>query len=79
MSGNVEEWVHDWESCTYEAGNQVNPTGAASNDSDNRMTRGGWWDTTSVPGRWCRTAARKGHGDDFGSQKLGFRVARSGN
>lgn len=79
MSGNAAEWVHDWSSCDYDAGNQTNPTGPASDEYGYRMTRGYNYDTSSAPGKWCRTAARLEHSAELGTQMIGFRIARTGN
>jgi len=74
MSGNVEEWCHDWyDKDYYQNGTRTNPTGPSRGFL--RVLRGGSWD----PGvQRCRVANR-----DYtapagsGSPLLGFRLSRT--
>jgi formylglycine-generating enzyme required for sulfatase activity len=73
VHGNVDEWVADCWSNSYQA---TLSTGAArtSGDCGRRVLRGGsWYDGPQL----LRAAARTGFYPGYRSNKIGFRVARS--
>ena len=72
MHGNISELCWDWKG-TYPEVARLNPTGANSNDANNRTSRGGWYNGT--PG-YSRSSAR-GSPTPWGrSSYLGLRVVR---
>ena len=68
MSGNVAEMCNDWYG-PYEGGYQVNPQGAY--DGVNRVNRGGSWGRDDNK---CRVSTRANATEDFGYERLGFRL-----
>jgi len=73
MSGNVNEWCHDWrDSGYYSEGAQTNPIGPQSGTT--RVVRGGSWNDNS---KSCRSAFRNGFDPVSGNSVLGFRCART--
>jgi len=70
MSGNVREWVWDWNG-TIPTVAQTNPEGAAAGAG--RVDRGGSW--SNSPGL-ARSALRNGSFPVFRDRTLGFRVVR---
>ena len=71
MSGNVWEWVWDWQG-EYPAGDVTDPTGPAKGAY--RVLRGGSWNDNP---RCSRVAARNGCTPGLRSYAAGFRLARS--
>lgn len=69
MSGNVWEWVNDWNG-TYPSEPQVDPTGPAS--ETRRVFRGGSW---FGEGNNCRVSQRFKMEPDFADDDIGFRLA----
>jgi formylglycine-generating enzyme required for sulfatase activity len=68
MSGNVEEWCHDWGG-KYPPGSVTDPRGAQSGAG--RITRGGsWWGEDA----FCRSADRNERSPSTRDNRLGFRV-----
>ena len=72
MSGNVQEWCHDWFADNYGDGPVTNPTGPAT--GSNRINRGGYWNNTNS---YCRSACRVSYAPTTASSVFGFRLARS--
>ena len=72
MSGNVWEWVGDWDGA-YPSSGQRNPTGPASGSS--RVNRGGSWDNSPVRLPSAHRRLDNAPGDH--SDRLGFRCAGS--
>jgi len=71
MSGNVEEWCHDWKA-PYGSGSQTNPIGPQTG-SMIRVSRGGGWYFSD----WqCLSVYRKSYFPGFRDHDLGFRVVR---
>jgi len=72
MSGNVEEWCHDWYG-DYASTTQTNPTGP--NSGSLRLARGGSWNMAD----WgCRVAHRNNTlVPTYTGRSTGFRVART--
>ncbi|MBQ9126455.1 MAG: formylglycine-generating enzyme family protein [Thermoguttaceae bacterium] len=68
MSGNVAEWVADWEG-EYDAAPQIDPTGPESGKY--RVTRGGEWMGLVED---CRSGARSACGAEARSMSIGFRI-----
>jgi len=72
MSGNADEWCHDWYSETYYGGGaMVNPTGPAT--GSHHVLRGGSWYEESS---YSRTAYRN-YGVATTANVFGIRLARS--
>jgi len=71
MSGNVWEWVNDWDG-GYSADAQTNPQGPSFGSS--RVLRGGGWGNDSSV---CRASFRSVNGPDDSFDNVGFRVART--
>ena len=71
MSGNVWEWVWDWEG-SFESSSSVDPTGPTSGTQ--RLIRGGSWD---VSASFVRVYFRYGWKPSDIDNGLGFRLARS--
>ena len=67
MSGNVDEWCHDWYG-PYSADPVFDPMGPDT--ADYHVARGGRWDS---PAASCRVSARSA--DGFGSTLPGVRIA----
>ena len=67
MSGNVDEWCHDWYA-PYSADPVFDPEGPDS--ADYHVARGGRWDS---PAAHCRVSARSA--DGFGETLPGVRIA----
>ena len=84
MTGNVEEWCHDWFSTTYYSTGGptwTNPVGPNGPDPDpywpGRVVRGGYWEMIA---HGCRTAFREGRTTpDSAGWGIGFRAATSGS
>ncbi len=70
MSGNVWEWVNDWNG-NYSAESQVDPLGPDS--ETRRVFRGGSWFGES---RNCRVSNRFKMEPDFADDDIGFRLAK---
>ena len=70
MSGNVEEWCHDWDD-SYPNNAATNPTGAASGEY--RIIRGGSWAWDDDE---CRIAYRNFDIPLTRYYNVGFRIAR---
>lgn len=68
MSGNVWEWVHDWDG-TYSAANQTNPLGPPS--SSNKQKRGGGAEYLEGG---TRNANRCRYSPESTMSDLGFRI-----
>lgn len=72
MSGNVEEWCHDWYfEDYYSSSPENNPQGPASGCL--RVLRGGSWSTGSG---YCRVSFRYGLNPVGTNGRFGFRVVR---
>ena len=72
MSGNVNEWVHDWYG-TYSSGAQTNPTGPGTGLY--RIPRAGCWGDYFY---YCRSAWRNAYRSPTStSVGIGFRIATS--
>ena len=71
MSGNVWEWVGDWDG-KYCGSPQTNPHGPA--DGSHRVVRGGSWD---YPDKNARVSSRYYRAPGLHLSFLGFRLARS--
>jgi formylglycine-generating enzyme required for sulfatase activity len=71
MSGNVWEWVSDWQG-RYTAEAKTNPTGPSSGSS--RVARGGSWNYAA---RHCRVSNRDINTPDDRYSSIGFRLALS--
>ena len=71
MSGNVYEWVWDWDG-DYSSGTQVDPTGP-TNGFD-RVGRGGSWVS---PPRFGRVSCRNFHTPSSRDVRIGFRLGLS--
>jgi formylglycine-generating enzyme required for sulfatase activity len=69
MHGNISQWCADWYA-SYRPGSDVDPTGPW--EGKQRVARGGSWD---LPGKSCRSASRFAVSPDFGSSRVGFRLA----
>jgi formylglycine-generating enzyme required for sulfatase activity len=73
MSGNVWEWVNDWDDGTYYANSPSNdPQGPSTGSA--RVFRGGGWDYDAA---YCRSAFRYYNSPGARGGNLGFRLARS--
>jgi len=70
MSGNVCEWVWDWNS-SYTSTAKTDPTGPAS--GTNRLIRGGGWYNWDID---CRPVRRYDDPPSFRDRNLGFRISR---
>ena len=71
MSGNVDEWCHDWyDTNTYKSGSSTNPVGPPNGSS--RVLRGGSWGDNAES---CRSAHRSKVGPTGCGNDVGFRVA----
>lgn len=70
MSGNVWEWVHDWDG-GYISADQTNPTGPAFGFT--HVRRGGGWGSFVAS---CRGAERDGYSPENANIALGFRLCR---
>ena len=70
MSGNVWEWVHDWQE-KYSINRAENPTGSASGSY--RAYRGGSWSSKADN---SRSAYRRSSSPSYRSGYMGFRLAR---
>ncbi|MCY1056455.1 SUMF1/EgtB/PvdO family nonheme iron enzyme [Nannocystis sp. SCPEA4] len=82
MAGNVQEWVQDWRGKTYYAEcPAVDPPGpkSADADSDYKIVRGGYWDSSTKEGNTRTSVAlRRWDTVDGGTKgRIGFRCARS--
>lgn len=74
MLGNVYEWTNDyWD--YYSKQNQTNPHGPPSNNSDERVIRGGSFNSSENS---CRVFARNIAEEDDTSRLIGFRVVKKG-
>jgi len=71
MSGNVEEWCHDWYG-VYPGEAQANPTGPETGTG--RVSRGGFW---LLAAEECRSAGRVWGAPNVFSDAVGLRVAAS--
>ena len=71
MSGNVYEWVWDWEG-DYQSGSSVDPTGPSI--GSDRVSRGGSWYFSQ---RFTRVADRNYGSPSYRRSRLGFRLSRS--
>jgi formylglycine-generating enzyme required for sulfatase activity len=70
MHGNIQEWVQDWyEEYYYFESPPEDPPGPKRGTL--KVVRGGCWGMYAVD---CRSAARRGHAFDSGSDTIGFRV-----
>jgi formylglycine-generating enzyme required for sulfatase activity len=70
MHGNVQEWVQDWyEEYYYFESPPEDPQGPKRGTL--KVIRGGCWGMFAAD---CRSAARRGHAFDSGSDTIGFRV-----
>ncbi|MCL1993915.1 MAG: SUMF1/EgtB/PvdO family nonheme iron enzyme [Spirochaetes bacterium] len=72
MHGNVEEWVWDWMTITHSAQAQTDPIGPSS--GNNRVFRGGGWDSSAQKARSAARSSSVPHGRY--STFLGLRLAR---
>jgi len=74
MSGNVWEWCWDKHKVNYRVfSSRINPIGTSKGSF--RVTRGG----SNVGANYCRTTNRGKSKPSFGSNLLGFRLARNGD
>lgn len=74
MLGNVYEWTNDyWDD--YSKQDQTNPHGPSSSDSDERVIRGGSFNSSENS---CKVFARNMAEEDDASRLIGFRVVRRG-
>ena len=71
MSGNINEWVHDWYA-TYPSGFTVDPVNPSG--SPFKVYRGGYWNSTA---RYIRSAERLNVSPGSQYSNIGFRVGRS--
>jgi len=75
MSGNLWEWVADWQSPTYyEKSPEQDPKGPAA--SRFRVIRGGSWNDYEAKN--LRAAVRPGFAPDGRHANIGFRCAKDG-
>jgi formylglycine-generating enzyme required for sulfatase activity len=72
MSGNVNEWQHDWYGVAYTAMGVADPVGPSSGTS--MVRRGGSW---NAPASVARVARRGGSEPSYRSNTSGFRIART--
>ncbi len=70
MAGNAWEWVNDWYD-PYSEGEERNPTGPASGEE--KVVRGGSWDTTDV---YVRCSKRAKYPPWYRDYQIGFRCAK---
>ena len=70
MHGNAQEWVNDWyDEYYYFEAPPADPQGPSRGTT--KVVRGGCW---AMFGADCRSAARRNHGPDKGTETIGFRV-----
>ncbi len=69
MSGNQNEWCADWYT-EYNSSSVIDPQGP--NEGENRVVRGGFFD--SIGG--CRSAARDSANPKIGIETISFRIVR---
>jgi formylglycine-generating enzyme required for sulfatase activity len=71
MSGNVEEWCHDWDG-DYTSSVETNAIGPES--GSHRVVRGGCWAGYAEN---CRVATRNSGNPTSAVGWIGFRIART--
>lgn len=75
MAGNVWDWCNDWYSDNLGTTAEIDPAGPGTGAY--RISRGGFWGTTSIEESWMRCSSRGGEGTWTANGNIGFRIAQT--